>query len=89
MSSATPSGLPAHLQVAVLVFMKSLATPLVLYADNANQLYEEMQRIIRAANPQSPKLIEKQGVGPLKKVSFLDTEISGVALQLEPAFTPR
>jgi hypothetical protein len=87
--SASQSPLSPNMQVSVLVFMKSLATPLVLYADNANHLYEEIKQIIRAANAQSPKLIEKQGVGPLKKVSFLDTEISGVAMQSEPMFGQR
>lgn len=87
--SSTQSGLSPNMQMSVLVFMKSLATPLVLYADNANQLYDEMKQIIRSASVQSPKLIEKQGVGPLKKVSFLDTEISGVAVQLEPVFGQR
>jgi len=72
------------MQICVLVFMKSLATPLVLYADNPAALYDEIKQIVRAANPQTPKLIEKQGVGPLKKVAFLDTEVSGVAVQLEP-----
>jgi hypothetical protein len=89
MSSSSSSTLPPNMQVSVLVFMKSLATPLVLYADNANQLYEEMKQLIRSANVQAPKLIEKQGVGPLKKVSFLDTEVSGVAVQLEPVFGQR
>lgn len=74
----------ANMQVSVLVFLKSLATPVVLYADNATQLYEEMKQIITSANPQSPKLIEKPGMGPLKKVSFLDTEIGGVAMQVDP-----
>jgi hypothetical protein len=87
--ASTQSSLPPNMQISVLVFMKSLATPLVLYADNANQLYEELKQIIRAANPQAPKIIEKQGVGPLKKVAFLDTEISGVAMQLEPVFGQR
>ncbi len=89
MSSSPQSALPLNMQVSVLVFMKSLATPLVLYADNANQLYDEIKQLIRGANAQSPKLIEKQGVGPLKKVAFLDTEISGVAVQLEPVFGQR
>jgi hypothetical protein len=83
MSSLSPS-IPANAQISVLIFMKSLATPVVLYAENPTQLYEEMKQIIRTANPQSPKLMEKQGVGPLKKVAFLDTELSGVALQMDP-----
>lgn len=77
------------MQVSVLVFMRSLATPLVLYADNATQLYEDIKQLIKTANPGAPKLIEKQGAGPLKKVAFLDTEISGVAMQLEQVFGQR
>ncbi|MCA9788356.1 MAG: hypothetical protein KC462_01230, partial [Cyanobacteria bacterium HKST-UBA05] len=65
----------------VLVFVKSLAAPIVLYHENPQVLYDEMRKTIAAANPQAPKLVEKPGVGPLKKVSLLDTEISGVALQ--------
>jgi hypothetical protein len=82
--SALPPVMPSNAQVTVLIFMKSLSTPIVLYADNPTQLYEELKQIIRAANPQSPKLLEKQGVGPLKKVAFLDTELSGVAIQMDP-----
>jgi hypothetical protein len=78
------ASLPPNMQLTVLVFLKSLATPVVLYADNAMQLYDELKQIIKSASPQAPKLIEKQGVGPLKKVSFLDTELSGVALQADP-----
>lgn len=87
--ASTPSSVPPNMQISVLVFMKSLATPLVLYADNPTALYDEMKQIVRSANAQTPKLIEKQGVGPLKKVAFLDTEVSGVAVQLEPAFNAR
>ena len=83
------SSIPSNIQVSVLVFLKSLSTPVVLYADNATQLYEEIKQIIRAANAQSPKLIEKPGVGPIKKVAFLDTEISGVAMQLDPVLSAR
>jgi hypothetical protein len=78
------ASLPPNMQLTVLVFLKSLATPVVLYADNAMQLYDELKQIIKSASQQAPKLIEKQGVGPLKKVSFLDTELSGVALQADP-----
>lgn len=88
MSASQPS-LPPNMQISVLVFMKSLATPLVLYADNANQLYDDIKLLIKTANPHTPKLVEKQGVGPLKKVAFLDTEVSGVAMQLEPVFGQR
>lgn len=78
------TNVPANVQVSVLVFLKSLATPVVLYTDNPNQLYDEIKAIIKSANAASPRLIEKPGVGPLKKVSFLDTEVSGVAVQVDP-----
>lgn len=77
--------LPPHLQIAILVFLKSLATPVVLYADNPTQLYDDLKSIIKAANPATPKLIEKTGIGPLKKVSFIDTHITGVAMQVDPS----
>ncbi len=79
----TPGMTPSPTNFTVLVFVKSLAAPVVLYTDNPVSLYEEIKRLIQQANPHSPKLIEKPGAGPLKKVSLLDTEISGVALQSE------
>lgn len=87
MASIPPVSLPPNVQIAVLVFMKALSTPVVLYSDNPTQLYEELKRVIQAANPASPKLIEKPGVGPLKKVAFLDTEVAGVAMQVDPTTT--
>ena len=81
---ASPGFLPTNIQVSVLVLLKSLATPIVLYADNASQLYEEIKGIIKSANPQTPRLIEKPGLGPLKRVAFLDTEVAGVAMQVDP-----
>jgi hypothetical protein len=80
--SLTPST-----QQIVLIFLKSLASPVVLYAENAPQLYEEIKVLIKQAQHNHPKLIEKPGMGPLKKVCFLDTELSGVALQSDPPGT--
>lgn len=67
----------------VLIFLKSVAAPIVLYTDNPVSLYEEIKRHIQQASPATPKIIEKPGAGPLKKVAVLDTEIAGVALQAE------
>ncbi|MDX2085305.1 MAG: hypothetical protein SFZ03_07950 [Candidatus Melainabacteria bacterium] len=77
--------MPGPVQISVLVFLKSLATPVVLYADSPTQLYDELREAILVANPAQPKLLEKNGAGPLKKVSFLDTELAGVAMQVDPA----
>lgn len=81
--------IPPGVQLSVLVFLRSLATPVVLYTENAQQLYDELRQVIRQVDPKSPKLIEKQGLGPLKKFSFLDTDLSGVALQNDPALSQR
>lgn len=68
----------------VLVFLNALSTPVVLYTDNPVQLYDEIRQHMKAADVKAPKLIEKPGSGPLKKVSFWDTALSGVAIQ-QPA----
>jgi hypothetical protein len=75
---------PATANISVLLFLRSMAAPVVLYGDNPTQLYEELKQVIRAASAQSPKLIEKPGAGPLKKVAFLDTDVMGVAMQVDP-----
>lgn len=70
-------------KMAVLVFLKVVGPPLVLYVDDPDSLYSEMKEIVRNANPQAPKLIEKSGVGPLKNIAIIDTQIAGVAMQEE------
>ena len=77
------------MQTAVLVFLKSLATPVVLYADDPMALYAELKQIMAAAKTAAPKVIEKPGMGPLKVVSFLDTELGGCALQQDPNAAPQ
>jgi hypothetical protein len=72
---------PAPSAYSVLVFVRALAAPVVLYSDNPVSLYEELKRTMQQANPATPKLLEKPGTGPLKKVALWDTEITGVALQ--------
>ncbi len=69
---------------ALLVFLKVVAPPLVLYVDNPDETYIEIRKIITSANQQSPKMIEKVAKGPLKKIAVLDTQIAGVAVQEEP-----
>lgn len=68
---------------AVLIFLKVVGPPLVLYVDEPDSLYEEVRQIMASASTASPKLIEKLGKGPLKKLSILDAQIAGVAIQEE------
>lgn len=67
-------------RTAVLIFIKGSAAPVVLYVENPQALYEEIQQLIKT---QSPTLIEKEGTGPIKKVSVFANQISAVALQDE------
>jgi hypothetical protein len=76
-------GIQPQQTVAVLVFVRYLSSPLVLYVEQPKALYQELQQIIQQARASQPKLIEKQASGPIGLVSFLDTEVVAVALQAE------
>lgn len=65
---------------AVLVFCKDMASPLVLYFDNAAKIYEGLKKII---NSNEIKMLEFEPIGPIKKASILSDRIVGVALQEE------
>ena len=80
------SNQPVKIRKPVLIFLKIVGPPLVLYVDDSEAVYNEVRQIIANASEQSPKLIEKVGKGPLKKLSVLDTQIAGVAIQ-EEAYT--
>ena len=67
-------------RTAVLVFCKDMASPMVLYFDNAQKIYEGLKSII---NSQEVKMLEFEPIGPIKKASILSNRIVGVALQEE------
>ncbi len=69
-------------RTSVLVFLKGTTAPIVLYVDNPTELYEELAQILRVNSP-TPKLIEKNTNGPVKKVCIQSTQICAVALQDE------
>lgn len=79
MSASKPA--PPNLQTAVIMLFRS-APPFVLYPEDAEALYSELQGVIRNAKPNAPKLIEKKASGPIKQVSFVDVELIGVSTQL-------
>lgn len=68
------------LRTALLIFIKGSSAPIVLYVENPQATYEELQQLMRS---QSATLVEKEGTGPIKKVSVLANQISAVALQDE------
>ncbi|MBR5303267.1 MAG: hypothetical protein IKU37_00385 [Candidatus Gastranaerophilales bacterium] len=67
-------------RTAVLVFCKDMASPMVLYFDNAQKIYEDLRTLI---NSTEVKLVEFEPVGPIKKATILSDRIVGVALQEE------
>ena len=67
-------------RTSVLVFLKGSTAPLVLYVENPDELYIELQNAIKST---TAKLIEKETQGPLKKVSFISNQIAAVAVQEE------
>ena len=67
-------------RTAVLVFCKDMASPMVLYFDNAKKIYDGLKAII---NSQEVKMLEFEPIGPIKKASILSDRIVGVALQEE------
>ncbi len=67
-------------RMAVLVFCKDVANPLVLYFDNAQKVYEDLKTLI---NSNEVKMVEFEPLGPIKKASILSDRIVSVALQEE------
>lgn len=67
-------------RTSVLVFLKGSTAPLVLYVENPEELYAELQQAMKST---TAALIEKETQGPLKKVCFISNQIAAVAVQEE------
>ena len=67
-------------RMAVLVFCKDVANPLVLYFENAQKVYEDLKILI---NSNEVKMVEFEPLGPIKKASILSDRIVSIALQEE------
>lgn len=67
-------------RTSVLVFLKGSTAPLVLYVENPQELYAELNQAMKST---AAVLIEKETTGPLKKVSFISNQIAAVAMQEE------
>ena len=57
------------------------ATPIVMYFDNSQAVYAELKQLMKSP---TPVLVEKEPMGPIKKLCFVSTQIAGVVLQEEP-----
>lgn len=73
-----------QVRTALLVFCKDMASPLVLYFDNAQKVYEDLKALI---NSNEVKMVEFEPLGPIKKAAVLSDRIVSVALQEEKYLT--
>ena len=69
-------------RTSVLVFLKGTTAPLVLYVENPAALYDELSQILKINSP-TPRLFEKNTMGPIKKVCIQSTQICAIAMQEE------
>lgn len=67
-------------RTALLIFIKGSSAPIVLYVEKPLEVYEEFQHLLKG---QSSTILEKEGTGPIKKVTLHSSQISAVALQDE------
>lgn len=67
-------------RTALLIFIKGSSAPIILYVEKPLTVYEELQQLLKTP---TSTVIEKEGTGPIKKVSFNASQISAVALQDE------
>ena len=72
---------PTKTRIALLVFIKGSAAPVVMYVENPITVYEELKKIMETGQN---KFYEKECRGPIKKVSFMTGQLSALAIQEEP-----
>ena len=68
-------------RLALLIFLKGASAPMVLYFDDPKAVFDEILPLIRSQNVS--KLIEKEPIGPIKKVAIMSNQIASIALQEE------
>ena len=74
---------PLQPRKALLLFIKNVSTPIILYFDNLDEEYRNIQQII--AKPSAGRLLEFKPKGPIKFFSVPDNQIVAVGLQEEAA----
>ena len=71
-------------RTAFIVFVKGSVAPVVLYLDDPQKVYDNIQGLIN--NPKAPKIFEIEANGPIKKVTLVTADVAGCALQEEVHF---
>lgn len=85
MSQQFTSSQNINKKVAFIIFVKGSIAPVVLYLDDPNKVYENVQNIINS--PNAPKIFEIEANGPIKKVTVITADVTGCALQEEIHFS--
>ena len=68
-------------RTAFIVFVKGSVAPIVLYLDDPEKVYDNIQSVINSPKP--PKIFEIEANGPIKKVTLVTADVTGCALQEE------
>ena len=68
-------------RTCLVMFLKGSATPIQLYFENPQAVYAELKQLMKSP---TPVLVEKEPIGPIKKLCFVSTQIAGLVLQEEP-----
>ena len=71
---------PQKTRTALILFLKGSATPIVMYFDNPQAVYAELKQLMKSP---TPVLVEKEPIGPIKKLCFVSTQVASVILQEE------
>ncbi|MCQ2789982.1 MAG: hypothetical protein MJ229_06365 [bacterium] len=79
MSQQIPN--PPRTRTTLVIFLKGAATPVALFVENPVADYNELQQLLKVP---TPKIYEKEGQGPIKKLSVPVNQILAVALQDVP-----
>ncbi|MDD3237711.1 MAG: hypothetical protein PHV37_06395 [Candidatus Gastranaerophilales bacterium] len=69
-------------RIAVLLFIKGSAAPMVLYFEDPIAIYNELMQLMKTSAAMS-KLYEKDAIGPIRRFCISSNQIAGVALQEE------
>ena len=82
MAQQQPQQVNVNVRLAILVFCKDMANPLVLYFENAQKIYDDLRKLINTKSKEV-KMVEFEPIGPIKHASIMSDRIVGVALQEE------
>jgi len=77
---AQGQGQQVKVRRALVLFIKGSATPLALYVKDVVAEYKEFQQILKMP---TARIIEKETIGPIKRISVPSNQITAVAIQEE------